>query len=132
LYNGDPSVAGRLAAYKSAMNMLLWPERRPGLGSIPRTTETSRFEFEDGNGVCVAKDTPIDLIANVQLAPREHVARLKFLDDLLCQLTSSGALNAIFLLMDNAPDFVQDRGHIYGAILPDADKRALIEYMKLF
>jgi len=34
--------------------------------------------------------------------------------------------------MDNAPDFVEDRGHTFGATLPDADKRALIEYMKLF
>ena len=41
-------------------------------------------------------------------------------------------MNPLFLLMDNAPDFVQDRGHIYGAGLGDADKRALIEYMKMF
>ena len=77
LYNDDPSVAGRLAAYESAMKMLLWPERRQGLRSIPRTTEISRFEFEDGSGVCVAKDTPIDLIANAQVTPREHLGRNK-------------------------------------------------------
>jgi hypothetical protein len=41
-------------------------------------------------------------------------------------------MNAPFLLMDNAPDFVQDRGHTYGAGLADADKRALMEYMKMF
>jgi hypothetical protein len=41
-------------------------------------------------------------------------------------------MNALFLLMDHAPDFVQDRGHTYGAGQSDADKRALIEYMKLF
>jgi len=55
LYNGRPSVAGRMTAYESAMNMLLWPERRPGLKSIRRTTERSRFEFEDGSGLCVAR-----------------------------------------------------------------------------
>jgi hypothetical protein len=132
LYNGDPSVAGRVAAYESAMSMLLWPERRPGLKSIPRTTERSRFEFEDGNSVCVARNTPVDLIANVHIAPREHFERNKLLDNLLCQITGSGAMNAPFLLMDNAPDFVQDRGHTYGAGLADADKRALTEYMKMF
>jgi hypothetical protein len=132
LYNGDPSVAGRLAAYESAMEMLLWPERRQGLKSIPRTTEISRFEFEDGSGLCVAKNTPIDLIANVEVPPREHFARIKFLDDLLCGITGSGAMNGVFLFMDNAPDFVQDRGHTYGAELADDDKRALIEYIKLF
>jgi hypothetical protein len=132
LYNGDPSVAGRLAAYESAMNMLLWPGRRPGLRSIPRTTERSRFEFEDGRSLCVARNTPIDLIANVHVAPREHFERDKVLDNLLCHVTGSGAANGLFLLMDNAPDFVEDRGHTFGAGLAEADKRALIEYMKTF
>ena len=31
-----------------------------------------------------------------------------------------------------APDFVLDRGHTFGATLPDADKRALIEFLKTF
>jgi hypothetical protein len=132
LYNGDPSVTGRLAAYESGMNMLLWPERRPGLRSIRRTTERSRFEFEGGGNVCVANNTPIDLITNVHVAPGEHFRRSRFLDILMCQITGSRAMNALFLPMDNAPDFVQDRGHLYGAELADADKRALIEYMKMF
>jgi hypothetical protein len=132
LYNGDPSVAGRMAAYESAMTMLLWPDRRQGLKSIRRTTERSRFEFEDGTSLCVARNTPIDLITNVNVAPRDHFGRNRLLDNLLCRTTGSGAVNPLFLLMDNAPDFVQDRGHIFGAGLADADKRALIEYMKTF
>lgn len=132
LYNGDPSVAGRLAAYQSAMNMLLSPDQRPGLKSIRRTTERSRFELEDGTSLCVARNTPVDLITNIRVAPRDHFRRNKFFDNMLCPITGSGAVNPLFLLMDNAPDFVQDRGHSYGAGLPDSDKRALIEYMKLF
>jgi len=132
LYNGDPSVAGRLAAYESAMNMLLWPERRQGPGSIRRTTERSQFTFEDGGTLCVARNTPIDLIANVHVAPRDHFGRDRLLDNLLCSITGSGAANPLFLLLDNAPDFVEDRGHTYGAGLADADKRALMEYMKTF
>ncbi len=131
-YNGDPSVAGRLAAYESAMSMLLWPDRRPGLKSIRRTTERSQFEFENGASLCVARNTPIDLITNVNVAPREHVGQKMLLDNLQCRFTGSGAVNALFLLMDNAPDFVQDRGHTYGAGLADDDKRALAEYMKMF
>jgi mono/diheme cytochrome c family protein len=132
VYNGDPSVAGRLAAYESAMTMLLWPERRPGLKSIRRTTERSRFEFEDGSSVCIARNAPVDLVANVHVSRQEHTGRNKFLDRLLCRVSGSGALNPLFLWMDNAPDFVQDRGHTYGAELPDSDKHALMEYMKLF
>ena len=132
LYNADSSVEGRLAAYESAMELLLWPEKRPGLKSIRRTTEKSRFEFENGNNLCVARNTPTDLIANVHVSPRENFGRIKLPDKLTCQISGSGAMNPLFLLMDNAPDFVEDRGHTFGATLPDADKRALIEYMKLF
>lgn len=132
VYNGDPSVAGRMAAYEYAMGKLLWPDRRAGLGSIHRTTERSRFELEDGSGLCVARATPIDLVVNLHVAPRNHFVRDKLLDNLMCRITGSGAVNALFLPMDNAPDFVEDRGHTYGAGLTDTDKRALIEYMKLF
>jgi hypothetical protein len=132
LFNGDPSVAGRLAAYQSAMNLLLSPNLRPGLASIPRTTERSRLEFDDGSSLCVARNTPVDLITNLRVSPRDHFRRNRLLDNMLCRITGSGAVNPLFLLMDNAPDFVEDRGHIYGSDLPDADKRALIEYMKLF
>ena len=31
-----------------------------------------------------------------------------------------------------APDFIEDRGHTFGDKLPDADKHALIEFMKTF
>jgi len=132
VYSGDPSVAGRVAAYESAMEMMLWPERRAGVKSIRRTTERSKFVFEDGSSVCVARNTPIDLITNVHVPPRKYSGRNKFVDKVLCWITESGAVNALFLMVDNAPDFVQDRGHTYGAELGDADKRALMEYMKTF
>jgi hypothetical protein len=132
LYNADPSVAGRLAAFENAMEMLLSPQKRPGLNSIHRTNQMSRFQFDDGNNLCVAKNTPIDLIVNVRVRPRAHTAHIKFLDDLFCRVTAAGILNPLFLLADNAPDFVQDRGHYYGTKLPDTDKKALIAYMKTF
>jgi hypothetical protein len=28
------------------------------------------------------------------------------------------------------PDLIEDRGHLFGANLPEADKRALIEFLK--
>ena len=36
------------------------------------------------------------------------------------------------LAANKAPDFIEDEGHYFGTNLPDADKRALIEYMKTF
>jgi hypothetical protein len=132
LYNGDPSVAGRLAAYQSGMEQLLWPERRAGRKSIRKTTQRSGLALDDGSSLCVARKTPVDLITNLRISPRQHSRRNKLLDTMLCRATGSGAVNPLFLHMDNAPDFIQDRGHTYGAKLPDADKVALIEYMKTF
>jgi hypothetical protein len=132
IFNDDPSIAGRLAAYESGMEMLLWPQRRLGRNSISRTTQRSRFEFEDGSSLCIARNTPVDLIANAHVTPRQHTSRNTMLDKLVCGITGSGVANSLFLFVDNAPDFIEDRGHTYGAQLADADKRVLIEYVKTF
>jgi hypothetical protein len=34
--------------------------------------------------------------------------------------------------ISKCPDYVVNRGHYFGADLPDADKEALIEYLKYF
>jgi len=49
LYNGDPSVAGRLVAFEDAAEKLLWPERRLGPGSIWRTTRKSSLKIPLGS-----------------------------------------------------------------------------------
>ena len=41
-YNGDPSIAGRMAAYEDGMRKLLWPERRLGVRSVKVTTEDTK------------------------------------------------------------------------------------------
>jgi len=132
LFNNDPSIAGRMAAYQDAMEKLLWPERRPGLKTIRRTTQASTFQYEEGGSVCIARNTPIDLLTNVDLVTPEKFRKDNFLTRLFCHLTGTGGLNGLFLLTDNAPDFVQDRGHTYGATLSNEDKQALIEYLKTF
>jgi hypothetical protein len=132
MFNSDPSVAGRMAAYQDAMEKLLWPERRSGLKTIRRTTVSSTFQYEEGGSVCIARNTPIDLMTNVDVVTPEKFRKDNFPTRLFCHLTGTGDLNGVFLLTDNAPDFVQDRGHLYGATLPDEDKRALIEYPKTF
>lgn len=132
LFNSDPSVAGRMAAYQDAMEKLLWPAKRDGVKTIRRTTQGSRIRYEEGGQSCIARNTPIDMIANVDLVTPEQFRKDNFFTRLICQITGSGHLNALFLLVDNAPDFVQDRGHTFGSELPDEDKKALIEYLKTF
>ena len=132
LFNNDPSVAGRIAAYEDAMEKLLWPDRRDGYKTIRRTTEGSRIRYEEGGQACIARNTPIDMIANVDLVTPEQFRKDNFFTRFICWVTGGGHLNALFLLVDNAPDFVQDRGHTFGTELPDEDKKALIEYLKTF
>ena len=132
LFNGDPSVAGRLAAYQDAMEKLLWPERRLGAKTIKKTTQASKFKYPEGGSVCIARNTPIDLIANVDLIAPEKFRQDNFLTRLFCHILGTGHLNGLFLLADNAPDFVEDRGHTFGSTLSDGDKDAIIEYLKTF
>lgn len=132
LFNNDPSVAGRMVAYQDAMDKLLWPEHRLGLKTIHRSTQASTFKYEEGGSVCIARHTPVDVVANVDVMTPEKFREDNFWTRLICHLTGTGALNGLFLLSDNAPDFVQDRGHSYGSKLPDDDKKALIEYLKTF
>src|SRR5262249_15941175 len=42
-FNGDPSVAGRMAAFEDGMSKLLWPQRRLGVRSIKVTSEDCRL-----------------------------------------------------------------------------------------
>ena len=97
----------------------------------------------------VPAGTPINLIANADL---ELSSRKKTVDlvKLVAQVQSNlikirtqhldpNAANQVLrtltpelLKISKCPDFVEDRGHYFGAQLPDSDKRALIEYIKTF
>jgi hypothetical protein len=86
-FNGDPSVAGRMAAFEDGMSKLLWPQRRLGVRSIKVTSEDCRLpdlfdvlesEFQRAklppllpvpemrlDLLRVSQGTPINLIANL-------------------------------------------------------------------
>jgi hypothetical protein len=73
-YNGDPSIAGRMAAYEDGMSKLLWPERRrgvrssrfPDLFSLLKTLDPEFVASEfDADLIRVPKGTPINLLTNV-------------------------------------------------------------------
>jgi hypothetical protein len=162
VYNGDPSVAGRMAAYEDGMTKLLWPEQRLGVKSIKVTTEDSKLpdvypllkgmlpELADVPGldvdlVGVRKGTPINLLMNVH--PKDIKAVLRaYVDGMLqgqpkekfAELRIKNHAAAQQRMMEKllevnvCPDFIEDRGHTYGRQLSDEDKRALIEYMKYF
>ncbi|MGC2107988.1 MAG: hypothetical protein WA655_00635 [Candidatus Korobacteraceae bacterium] len=93
--------------------------------------------------------TPVDLIANadldlsdrdktldrVQLIAKVQADLLKIkLNHLDANAARAVVSNLVpdLLKISKCPDFVLDRGHYFGTKLPDQDKRALIEYMKIF
>lgn len=161
---GDPSTAGRVAVFEDAMEKLLWPEKRAGMDSIPRTTTQSYIEIPiaylpkelarfapDGYLRIgpIPANTPIDLLANADIDlsnPNKAADRLKLLAKMqtallrikLEKLNPDEAQAVLvklvpdLLKISKCPDFVEDRGHYFGTNLPDADKRALIEFMKTF
>jgi hypothetical protein len=160
-YNGDPSIAGRMAAYEDGMSKLLWPERRQGLASIKVTTEDSKlpdifpllktldpelaaFDF-DPELLRVPKGTPINLITNIHPKDVKSVL-LAYVAGVLDGRSKSdfsqlrvvnhakgrAAMLKRLLDVSTCPDFIEDKGHYYGHDMSDEDKRALIEYMKYF
>jgi hypothetical protein len=93
--------------------------------------------------------TPVDLLANASLDFSSPVQAAKLLKlaakiqaDLLAiraqKMDAAAAQQQMrnlapdLLAISKCPDFVQDRGHYFGANLPDSDKRALIEFLKTF
>jgi len=93
--------------------------------------------------------TPVDLIANadldlshqdkatdrIQLIAKAQADLLKIKLNGLDSKTAQAVMGNLvpdLLKISKCPDFVLDRGHTFGANLPDQDKYALIEYMKTF
>src|SRR4051794_4940062 len=158
-FNGDPSVQGRLAAFQDAVEKLLWPERRIDKASIWRTQNECYLhlrkefvpdvlqKFADADGYLklgpLPKGTPVNLLANLEPDLRDVVAiktslAAAFLkikgENLSSEQATAELLKSVpeLLAANKCPDFIEDKGHYYGAQLPNEDKLALIEYLKTF
>jgi hypothetical protein len=101
-YTGDPSVDGRLAAYESAMQELLSPERRDLQGSIQRTTVPVTVPSPTGP-ITLPAGTPVNAFASAD--PKRPGASL-------------------------CPDWVENAGHTFGSNLSAREKHALTEFLK--
>jgi hypothetical protein len=99
----------------------------------------------------IPKGTPVNLLANTNLElsglhKAGNLAGLlidavKVMKDIKRQGLTGDAATKRWLESDvvkrlyglnSCPDFIEDRGHYFGTDLPDADKRALIEFVKTF
>ncbi len=156
-FTGDPSVAGRIEAFSDAIQKLLWPEKRAGKASIWRTQNECALQLRkeylpgplqklaDADGFLrigpIPKGMPINLLGSVEpdlvQAAEIKVALLPALlkihkENLTGDAATAELRKAVPALLkaSKAPDFIEDEGHEFGAQLPDADKLALIEFLK--
>jgi hypothetical protein len=168
-YIHDPSTAARMQSFEDAIEKLLWPEKRLGMGSVYRTTAESwlvldrdylprpLFAALKARGVIGARErelrigpipqgTPINLIANADLefGARDLDRWAKLVRDTNTalrdvkerRLTGDATAERLkqlvpdLLGVSKCPDFVADRGHLFGAQLSDDDKHALIAFLK--
>jgi hypothetical protein len=94
----------------------------------------------------IPKGTPVNLLGsinteaerkdllNVILKTRSALRKIEQnnLDDAAAAQLLKKEVAPALLKVNNAPDFVEDRGHYFGTTLPDDDKKALIEFLKTF
>jgi hypothetical protein len=90
----------------------------------------------------VPEGTPVNLVANLEPDFQNIDVFLKIAHKLIKIRTTdvsrdeaAAEFNQLIpdlLAANKCPDFVEDKGHYFGADLPDTDKRALIEYLKTF
>jgi hypothetical protein len=148
-YSGDPSVKGRVAAYMDAAEKLLWPDKRLGVNSI-KVTPQDTVLLVRSHRVKIPKGTPINLIANINLrtVATSEAAGEELVKILEHPLALAGVVEGLhnparrdeelrkigneLLKFNQIPDFIEDRGHTFGSKLSDAEKWALIDYMKTF
>lgn len=128
VYTKDPTVSGRMAAFNDAITKMLWPERRLGVQSIPLTSVDSTLVLANGHRLKVPQGTPIDLIARIDPMELPRILQKRT----LMEIIGDRRLMDGMVRRNLAPDFITDKGHTFGADLPDADKYALIEYLKTF
>jgi hypothetical protein len=130
VYTKDPSVHGRVGAFMDGMEKLLWPERRLGIQSIPVTTTPSRVHLFTGPHMDIPVNTAINVVARVN--PLELPSLGQRTIDFLSWTFGNRFLLHRLLAKNLAPDFIEDRGHVFGSTLSDEDKRSLIEFLKTF
>jgi hypothetical protein len=154
------STSGRMRAFDNAIEQLLWPEKREqgvmyrtdreswltiSAAVLPKLIRAG-LEIQEKNELRIGpipKGTPINLLANIDMEanPKDLVRLIKHLTASLLRIKkenlneqqSTELLSQLvpdLLKVSKCPDFTLNRGHTFGSELADADKRALIEFLK--
>jgi len=129
-FNGDPTVAGRIAAFDDAIGKLLWPERRPH--TIKRTSVASDLTLPFG-AIHVPAGTPVNLLAHTDPRPvttQIGMVGLGLIGNIGITPDNPVVATTLLTTVSQCPDLIEDNGHYFGTLLSDDDKRALIAFLK--
>jgi hypothetical protein len=97
--------------------------------SIPVTTVDSWVTISGtARRVRIPAGTPVDYVARVDPTRLPDIVRSSF----ILNLISDEGVFKRMLRNNKAPDFILDKGHTFGSAMADADKWALIEFLKTF
>ena len=122
-------MQGRLTAFDDGMQKMLWPERRLGAQSIPVTTVNSSVTISGTTRkVLIPAGTPVDYVARVDPTRLPDIIRKS---SLLNLFIGRGCLTAGCCGTTRRRTSSSTRG-TPSAPAADADKWALIEYLKTF
>jgi hypothetical protein len=123
------SLQIQLAVIPEPLRTLLKPHADPDgyfrIGPIPEGTPINLLA--NVNGFADPKDL-LDLCVKIQVALAK--IKLQNLDAAAAKEVLRTEVAPALWKVSNCPDFVEDRGHYFGIELPDADKLALIEFLK--
>jgi hypothetical protein len=152
----------RMLLYKTSRENVIWRTTAPSyinipgpyLQSLPSLVVKAMKDIDpkafDAAGNLrlgpVPKGTPVNLLSNLDLEnPRPLLTvkamgsiTLALLDIRIKNLNEQQATERLkkivpdLIAANKCPDFVEDRGHLFGTKLSDAEKEALIELLKTF
>ena len=126
----DPSVQGRMTAFNDAIDVkMLWPDA--GWACSRFRSPRSKARCRSAAAIAASASPPARRwtmwLASIRRGCPTSSATAR------CSISSRTRSIYRRMLRNNAaPDFVLDRGHVFGAGLSDADKWALIEFLKTF
>jgi len=115
---------------------------------IPQPLRTLLRPHADADGYFrlgpIPEGSPVNLLANIdpETSPKDLVAlcvkvkvalakiKLEKMDSAAAKAVLKNLVAPALFKVSKCPDLIEDRGHYFGTELPDADKRALIEFVK--
>ena len=119
-----------IRAFNDGITKLLWPQTRENV--IKRTSVYSELALPIGK-IRVPAGTPVNLLANIDPRPLGNklgMLSLGIVNGIGAPIDDPIIATTILKRFNQVPDLLEDEGHLFGANLSDADKLALIEFLK--